>query len=156
MANTFTSLTYHIVFSTKNRKPKIRKEFESDLYRYIAGIIRENNGQLLEIGGVDDHIHILTGIRPTIAVSDLVRLIKANSSKWIKEEYANPFHPFGWQTGYSAFTVSESQCEFVREYIRHQKKHHRKVSFRDEYLALLQKHKIEYDEQFVFDEENVA
>jgi len=134
MPNTFTSLTYHIVFSTKQRKALIREETAPELYRYIAGIIREHDSQPIEINGVEDHIHILTGIAPTIAVSDMVRFIKSNSSKWFNEN-----HPgrFGWQTGYAAFTVSHSQHGIVRQYVRNQREHHKKMSFREEYLALL-------------------
>ena len=114
MANTYTSLTYHIVFSTKLRRKLIRRDVESELHKYIAGIIREHKSQPLEIGGVEDHIHIVTGIAPTIALSDMVRLIKANSSKWFNEIHARNVK-FGWQTGYAAFTVSQSQSSAVRK-----------------------------------------
>ena len=153
MANTFTSLTYHIVFSTKGRRTLITDETATELYKYVAGIIREHDGQPLEINGVQDHIHILTGIPPTIAVSDMVRLIKSNSSKWFNENHAGRF---GWQTGYAAFTVSQSQQNAVRTYVRNQHEHHQSMTFREEYLAFLRKHQIRFDVQYVFDEEHVA
>ncbi len=155
MANTFTSLTYHIVFSTKYRRRLIRDEIAPELHKYIGGIIRENKSQPVEIDGVEDHIHILTGISPTIAVSDMVRLIKSNSSKWFNEKFPGRFK-FGWQTGYAAFTVSQSQQEVVQRYVRNQREHHRTMSFRDEYLALLRKHAISFDDQYVFDDEHVG
>ena len=155
MANTFTSLTYHIVFSTKHRHRLIRDDSARELHKYVAGIIRENKSQPIEIDGVEDHIHILTGISPTIAVSDMVRLIKSNSSKWFNEKFPGRFK-FGWQTGYAAFTVSQSQHEVVQRYVRNQREHHRTMSFRDEYLALLRKHGISFDDQYVFDDEHVG
>ncbi len=155
MANTYTSLTYHIVFSTKYRHRSIRDEIEPELHKYIAGIIRENKSQPIEIIGVEDHIHILTGISPTIAVSDMVRLIKSNSSKWFNEHFQSR-HKFRWQTGYAGFTVSQSQQEVVQRYVRNQREHHRTMSFSDEYLTLLQKYGISFDDQYVFDEEHVG
>ncbi|MBP87294.1 MAG: transposase [Planctomycetaceae bacterium] len=155
MANSYTSLTYHIVFSTRLRRALIRDEIKSEVHQYIAGIIRENRGQPLDVGGVEDHVHILTGIQPTIAVSDMVRLIKTNSSKWFNEKHVRNIK-FGWQTGYAAFTVSQSQSSFVRDYVRTQREHHRTLSFHDEYLTLLRKHENEFDEQYVFDKECVA
>ncbi len=154
MANTYTSLTYHIVFSTKYRHRLIRDEFAPELHKYIAGIIRENKSQPIEINGVEDHIHILTGISPTIAVSDMVRLIKSNSSKWFNEHFQSR-HKFGWQTGYAGFTVSQSQQEVVQRYVRNQREHHRTMSFSDEYLGLLRKHGISFDDRYVFDDEHV-
>jgi REP element-mobilizing transposase RayT len=153
MANTFTSLTYHIVFSTKFRRALIGDEIATELYKYIAGIIREHASQPLEINGVEDHIHILTGIAPTIAVSDMVRLIKSNSSKWLNENHAGRF---GWRTGYAAFTVSQSQQNAVRTYVLNQREHHQTMTFREEYLAFLRKHQIEFDEKYVFDVEHVG
>jgi len=104
MASTFTSLFYHIVFSTKYRKPYLTDAVSSDMYRYIAGIIANKDGQLLEIGGMADHLHILMTCPPTIALADFIRDIEANSSKWMHEE--KRLAKFAWQTGYGAFTVS--------------------------------------------------
>ena len=103
----YTSLTYHIVFSTKYRKSLLADPIRSETYRYVAGIIANKNSQLLEIGGTADHVHIVTSCSPTIALAEFVRDIKANSSKWLHEEKLH--HNFQWQTGYGAFTVSYSQ-----------------------------------------------
>ncbi|MCH8042938.1 MAG: IS200/IS605 family transposase [Planctomycetes bacterium] len=155
MASTFTSLTYHVVFSTKYRKNRITADLQEELYKYIGGIVRDQKGVLLEIGGVADHVHLLTGFSPTVAVSDVVRLIKANSSKWVNEK-ADTTRKFQWQTGYAAFTVSCSQVDVVRRYIQNQEEHHKTLSFRDEFLALLKRHGIEVDMRYVFEEEHVG
>lgn len=151
MASTYTSLTYHIVFSTKYRKPTLIDPFRAETYNYIAGIIANKKGQLLEIGSAD-HIHILTSCSPRIALADFIRDIKANSSKWLHED--KHLMRFGWQTGYGAFTVSRSRIETVRKYIRNQAEHHRKQSFADEFRALLQRHGIEFDEKYLFEAEH--
>jgi putative transposase len=150
MANTFTNLLYHIVFSTKDRIPLIERDLQGRLYEYMGGIIRGEGGVLLEIGGVADHVHLLTKLKADIAVSDMLRLMKANSSKWVNEERLIAGR-FGWQTGYAAFTVSESQVSRVRKYIRSQESHHAKVSFKEELIALLKKNRIEYDERYLWD-----
>lgn len=148
MANTFTSLTYHIVFSTKNREPWILEPITTDLYRYIGGIIDGQGGLMLEIGGISDHVHILTTIPAKVSVSDMLRAIKANSSKWINEEKTK-IHKFGWQDGYVAFTVSKSGNPAVRKYIRNQRIHHANWDYRSELIVLLTRHEIEYDERYL-------
>ena len=125
--STYTSLTYHVIFSTKYRKPRIVESVREDLYSYIGGIIRGEKGSLLEIGGVEDHIHLLTGFRPTTTVSDMLKLIKGKSSKWINEERKTKSR-FGWQAGYGAFTVFQSQIPIVRRYIQGQVEHHKTLS----------------------------
>ena len=144
MANTFTNLLYHIVFSTKDRIPVIHGEMRERLYEYIGGIIRGERGVLLEIGGVPDHVHLLTKLKSDMAVAEMVRLMKSNSSKWLNELDGTRAH-FEWQTGYGAFSVSESQVRKVRSYIQTQESHHAKVSFRNELITLLKKHGIEYE-----------
>ena len=121
---------------------------------YIAGIIANKDGQALEIGGVEDHIHLLTSCSPRIALADFIRDVKANSSKWLREERGREL--FQWQTGYSAFTVSGSQVKIVRRYVRNQVEHHRKQSFEEEYRTLLLRHGIKFDERYLFDEEHHA
>ncbi len=153
--STYTSLTYHVIFSTKYRKPHIVESVTEDVYSYIGGIIRGEKGSLLEIGGVEDHIHLLTGFRPTISVSDMLKLIKGKSSKWINEEGKTKSR-FGWQAGYGAFTVSQSQIPIVRRYIQGQVEHHKTLSFKDEFLAILKRHNIEYDPKYVFETEHVG
>ncbi len=122
-----------------------------ETYAYIGGIIGNKKGRLLEIGGTDDHIHILTLCHPTIALAEFARDIKANSSKWLHEEKQH--HNFQWQTGYGAFTVSYSQVDAIRQYIRNQAAHHRTRSFEDEFREILQRHQIAFDEKYLFETE---
>lgn len=141
MAHSYTNLLYHIVYGTKERRPLIDDEFQPRLYEYLGGTIRGLKSTSLEIGGVEDHVHILAKVPPTIAISDFLEKLKANSSKWAKSVRRG----FGWQDGYSAFTVSESQVERVRAYIRNQREHHKKTSFRDELIALFKAHGVQFD-----------
>jgi len=150
MANTFTSLRYHIVFSTKQRKPWIAPEIEERVWSYLAGIAKQHAVQPWTIGGVDDHVHLLLGIPPTLAVSDVVRQVKAGSSKWIRETFSEIVE-FTWQDGYGAFTVGRSQIDATVDYIRNQREHHRVKTFQDEYIAFLQAHDIQFDPRYVFD-----
>jgi REP element-mobilizing transposase RayT len=149
MPSTYTNLLYHFVFSTKDRIPLITNDLQDELYRYIGGIVRAEGGILLEIGGVNDHIHILAKIKPAISVSDMLGTIKANSSKWVSD-HEMKLRKFGWQEGYAAFTVSESQVPAVREYIRNQAEHHRKQTYQEEFVALLERHGIEYDPRYLW------
>jgi len=151
--STYTSLTYHLIFSTKYRIPRIDEALKSELYAYIGGIIRGEKGELLEIGGIADHIHILAGFHPTKTVSAMLQHTKGSSSKWINEEKRPP-ERFEWQPGYGAFTVSQSQVPTVRRYIQQQEEHHRKQSFKDEFLAFLKRHNIDYDPKYVFETEH--
>lgn len=153
MGRTYTALNYHLVFSTKYRRKIIRPEFREQLYQYIGGIIRKKNGVLLEIGGIEDHVHILAGFPATIAVSDMLKFIKSNSSGWVNETI-KPREKFEWQPGYAAFTVSHSQKPAVQQYIQAQPQHHRKKTFENEYLKILVAHKIQYDPQYVFEQQH--
>jgi len=128
----------------------INEGIRERLYEYMGGIIRGEGGVLLEIGGVPDHVHLLAKLKADTAVAVMVRLMKSNSSKWANDERLITGH-FGWQTGYAAFSVSESQVTRVRKYIQTQEAHHKKVSFKDELIALLKKHRIEYDERYLLD-----
>ena len=148
----FTNLLFHIVYSTKYRKPVIEKSWQDNLYGYTGGIIRDHKGTLLCMGGVMDHVHLLAKLPPTIAVSDMLRLIKSNSSKMVND-MLRPRIPFEWQPGYAAFSVSESQYPRVRDYILNQEEHHRKKSFQEEFIELLEKHNITYDLRYVFEQE---
>lgn len=127
MSHTYTRLLYHVVFSTKGRHPWITEDLRKDLHSYLGGIIRNIEGSAIAVGGVADHIHILASIPAKIAVSDAVRAIKSNSSKWAHE--TKQVAVFQWQEGYSAFTVSESNREAVKRYIENQEEHHRRTSF---------------------------
>lgn len=150
MAGTYTKLVYHIVFSTKNRQPFITEQIEQELYKYIGGIVRGIGGSCLEINGMPDHVHLLALLPPKVAVSDALRDIKANSSKWVHET-KSALRQFGWQDGFSAFSVSKSQIEPVRQYIIDQKSHHKKHDFKAELLGLLDKHEVEFDERYIWD-----
>lgn len=150
--STFTNLLFHIVYSTKYRKLMIEKSWQDDLYGYVGGIVRDHKGTLLCMGGVSDHVHLLAKLSPTIAVSDMLRLIKSNSSKMVNETMRLRI-PFEWQPGYAAFSVSESQYERVRDYILNQEEHHRKKTFQEEFIELLEKHNVTYDLRYVFEQE---
>ena len=150
MAHTYTQLYYHLVFSTKNRRPWITDDLAVRLYPYLGGAIRNEGGTALAINGMPDHIHILARLRQDKALSDLLRDIKANSSGWVHREFPM-LRDFAWQGGYAAFTVSASQIERVRQYIETQKEHHRQRNFHDELLALLKAHGIEFDAEHVWD-----
>lgn len=149
----FTHLTYHIVFATKYRKRKIVEEIRERLYEYIGGTLRARKGYLIEIGGVEDHVHILARLSPTLAVSAVVRDVKANSSKWMNEE-ARVVLGFEWQKGYGAFTISYDRIESVCTYIRNQKEHHKAKNFQEEYIDFLNRHKIEFRLEYLFEDEH--
>ena len=148
MARTYTKLIYHIVFSTKERIPLIAPEIRDRLYEYLGGVIRGEKGSLMEIGGMPDHIHILARFGAAIAVSEMLKRIKGSSSHWLSQETGTWF---AWQNGYGAFSVSESQVAAVRKYIQQQEEHHKRISFKDELISLLRKHRIEFDEGDLFD-----
>lgn len=150
--STFTKLTYHIIFSTKYRHGLIHQEFQNRLYEYIGGIIRSLNGHQIEIGGIEDHVHLLANLPPTKSISDSLREIKTNSSKW-SNELTNTTHKFEWQKGYGAFTVSYSQIESVRHYIQNQHEHHKTKTFEEEYIAFLKLNNITFDHQYLFENE---
>ena len=150
MAGTFSNLLYHMVFSTKLRYPLIASSFEDELYRYIGGIVRGQGGIGLQVNGMPDHIHILAKLKPTPSVADMLRMIKSNSSKWANDEKME-LRKFGWQQGYAVFSVSESQVDHVRDYIRRQKEHHKTMDFKTELRMLLDKHGVEYDERYLWD-----
>ena len=149
MANTYTSLNYHLVFSTKHREPWLIKSVCERLWPFLGGIARQNGMKALEICGMADHVHILVSVPASMALSKAVQLIKGGSSHWIKESFPN-LAGFAWQDGYGAFTVSESELDTVREYIRRQPEHHRTKTFAEEYRAFLEKHDIEFDERYLF------
>ena len=150
MAGTYTNLLYHLVFSTKGRFPLVTRELRPELYAYVGGIVRGEGGVLIEIGGMPDHVHLLAKFKPTAALAEMLRLVKGSSSKWVNEEKFKT-RKFGWQDGYGAFSVSESQVDAVREYIRTQESHHRGLSYQVEFRVLLDRHGVEYDERYLWD-----
>src|SRR6185503_16015724 len=142
MGSTFFSLHYHLVFSTKDRRPLIRTDWRPRLHSYLGGIIRGMNGVAEIVGGVDDHVHLLVSLRPVHCIADVLRDMKKDSTNWVKV-YFEP--RFLWQEGYAAFTVSPSATNSVRKYIANQEEHHRRYTFVDELKELLEKAAIEYD-----------
>ena len=151
MANTYTQIHIHFVFAVKFRNGIIQTQWKNNLYQYITGIVRNNNHKLLAINGMSDHIHILIGIRPSQSISDLMKDVKQGSSLWINENKLTNGH-FEWQEGYGAFSHSKSQVNSVIDYIQNQEIHHKKRTFREEYLEFLEKFEIDYDEKFIFKE----
>ncbi len=150
MAGTFSQIYVQVVFSVKRREPLIDPVWEERLYQYITGIVRNKQQKLIAINGMPDHIHLFLGLKPSCCISDLVREIKKHSTDFITENRLTQT-PFTWQQGYGAFSYSHSQLDAVAKYILHQKEHHRKQSFQEEYLDFLKKFDIHYDEKFVFD-----
>jgi len=150
MANTNSSLFYHLVFSTKNRRKLIRQDIESRVWQYIGGISRKNGFVAIQVGGIDDHIHVLVMAPPKMEPSKIAKLIKGGSSRWIHQEFPD-LATFAWQDGFSVFTVSLSIVPKVDSYIRDQRRHHSKIAFEDEYMKLLILHEIDLvDTRFVF------
>ena len=150
MANTYSQIYLHVVFCVKGRQNLIQKNWKDELYQYICGIVNAKDKKVYAIGGDADHLHVLLSIRPSIALSDLVRDIKANSSKWINEK-GFVKQKFQWQEGFGAFSYAHSQLDRVIAYINHQEKHHQKKTFKSEYRALLQKFNVEFDEKYLFE-----
>jgi len=147
MPSTHLSLHYHIVFGTKNHDPMIQQTWRTDLHAYLGGIIRRANGIAESVDGVADHVHLLVGLRATHCLADVLRELKSVSSGWVHDEIGLP--AFAWQEGYGAFTVSPSQRQAVRRYIEQQEEHHRTRTFREEYLELLRRSGVEFDERYV-------
>ena len=145
----YTSLNYHIVFSTKTRKPFFTEEEIQAVSRYIGGVLKNRKGCLFLGNGISNHIHLLCSLHPESSLSEIVRAIKANSSRWIHETYPH-LAAFDWQDGYSAFSVSYSGLEKVSQYIHGQLEHHKKMTFEEELLLLLKKHKISVKPEYVF------
>jgi len=145
----YISSYFHCVFSTKERRPLITPELRTRLWPFLGGIARQNNMKAIEIGGVEDHIHILLSLPATMALSKALQLIKGGSSKWIHETFPAQ-RTFAWQEEYGAFSVSVSQLDKTVEYIKGQEAHHRKRTFQEEFLALLKKHRVEYDDRYLW------
>jgi len=150
MGSTFSNLLIHGIFSTKHRRPYITPDLQDRLYQYMGGIVREKKGVLYNIGGIEDHVHMLVRWNTTGIVADLFRDVKADSSKWVHDTYPQ-CQNFACQSGYAVFSVSQSQCEKVNRYIDNQRHHHQKVSFQDELRQLLRVHGVEYDERYIWD-----
>ena len=150
MANTYTQMYVHLVFAVKNRNALIKKTWKNDIEKYITGIIQKHKHKLLAIGTMPDHIHIFIGYNVNQLIPDLVEHIKTSSNDWVKTNRVTNFK-FEWQKGYGAFTQSRSQLNTVIKYILLQEEHHKKKSFRLEYLDMLRKNEIEFKDEYIFD-----
>jgi putative transposase len=147
--SSYVSAYFHCVFSTKERRPLISSALAERLWPFLGGIARENEMRALAIGGVADHVHLLLSLPATMPIAKALQLLKGGSSKWIHETF--PEHrSFAWQEKYGAFSVSVSQLATVVRYIKGQEEHHRKISFQEEFLALLQKHRIQFEEKYLW------
>lgn len=150
MANTYTEINIHAVFSVKGRECLLSKDLQERLFQYISGILKNLKQYPLAVNGSKDHVHVFFELTPSVNLSEVIKTVKTNSSKWINE---NKFLPgkFAWQEGYGAFSYSKSQRTNVIEYIMNQKIHHSKIYFKEEYLELLKKFEIEFEEKYIFD-----
>ena len=149
MANTYTQTYLHVVFAVEGRQNLIKLEHNDQLQKYITGIITAQKHKLIAINNMPDHLHLLVGLRPDAALSDLMRDVKAGSSKFINEKHW-VMGRFSWQEGFGAFSYSRSQLGAVIRYIENQQKHHAKKSFREEYVTLLEKFGVDYDPRYIF------
>ena len=155
MPSTHHGILIHVVYSTKQRIKLLHKDWRDELYAIMGGVAKEHKSVLLRSGGVEDHVHLLLKTHPSFAISDTVKLIKGNSSRWINKNRKVSAR-FEWQRGYGVFSVSESMSDIVKRYIGNQETHHQRQSFEDEYFEILRKHKIQFDEQYVIDDEIVT
>ena len=149
MAQTFTHLLAHVIFSTKERRPLLKAAIRPRLFSYMGGIIRDLDGKAFIINGTSDHVHLLVSMPATISIAEMMRIVKAKSSRWLRDQLPAETG-FAWQAGYGAFSVSHSHMEAVNEYIAGQEGHHRKVSFQDELLSFLRKQGMEFDERYIW------
>ncbi|MEO8209881.1 MAG: IS200/IS605 family transposase [bacterium] len=148
--STFSQIYIQVVFAVKGRASLINQSWEEELYKYITGIIRNKAQKMLAINGMPDHIHFLIGMKPSCCLADLVREIKKSSNDFIKEKKFTSYK-FQWQEGYGAFSYSHSQLDNVIKYILNQKKHHKKKTFKEEYIEFLRKFEIEFKEEYLFE-----
>ena len=153
--STHHGILIHVVFSTKLRRPLLADDWRNELFAYMGGTAKEHKAVILKSGGIEDHVHLLIKTHPAFAISDTIKLVKGNASRWINQERKIAAR-FEWQRGYGAFSVSQSMADAVKRYIANQREHHQRQTFRDEYLEILLRHKVEFDERYVFDEEIVA
>ncbi len=152
MANTYSQIYVHLIFVVSGRQSFISYQWKEDLYKYIAGIIHNKNQKLIIVNGIANHIHLLVNTKPDCCISDLIRDIKSNTTKFINENNW-AMGKFKWQSGSGVFSVSQSQLDIVANYIIKQEEHHKTRLFKDEFIEFLEAYKIEYNEKYLFDEE---
>lgn len=150
MPQSFACLHHHLIFSTKNRAPLITADLQPRLFDYVGGILRSEGCALAAAGGMPDHVHLLVSLDRKMSVSDTLRIVKANSSRWVHES-CPALSGFAWQVGYGAFAVSYSHLDRVKAYLSQQAEHHREMTFQEEFIAYMQRHEIEYDERYLWD-----
>lgn len=151
MANTFTQIHIHFIFAVKFRQGLVQPLWRERLYQYITAIVNNNGHKMLIINGMPDHVHFVLGLRPDQSISDFIKDVKSNSSKWINEKKFTR-EKFAWQEGYGAFTYSKSQLPALIKYVENQEEHHRKKTFQEEYLKILEERKVEYNPKYLFKE----
>jgi REP element-mobilizing transposase RayT len=150
MAQSLANVLVHIIFSTKNRTPFIKPDIENELFPYLASIFKACRSPAHQIGGTEDHIHVVCSLSRTIAIANLLEEVKKSSSKWIKTK-GDQYSKFAWQNGYGAFSIGQSQLPMVKSYIIDQRDHHQKKTFQEEFREFLQKYQIQFDERYVWD-----
>lgn len=148
--STYSQIYVQIVFAVKNRDALVHSLWEQELYKYITGIVQNKGQKMLAINGMPDHLHLFIGLKPSCCISDLVREIKKSSNTFIKEKRFTRFN-FNWQEGFGCFSYSHSQVDAVCQYVLNQKEHHRKKTFREEYLEYLEKFAVEYEDKYLFE-----
>ena len=151
MANTYHQIYMHTVFAVKYRKAIIDKSWQQELFSIIGNLINESNSKTIIVNGVEDHVHCFFGMKPSVSVSEVMKNVKAKSSKYINDRYLTKSR-FEWQKGYGVFSYSQSQVSTVYNYIKNQEAHHRKQSFSAEYVELLRKFNVSYDEKYIFED----
>jgi putative transposase len=147
MAHTYTNPLFHVVFGTQGHLPLMKTNMRSELFAYMAGLIKQRGGRPVIINGGDDHVHLLILLPPDVSLSDVMKFVKANSSRWMKQRC---LRPFAWQKGFGAFSVSRSNVPAVSRYIRNQEAHHQKLDFRHEFVTLLKKNEVGFEEEFLW------
>lgn len=150
MANTYSQINIQCIFAVKGRKHFLTKEIREELFRYMYGILKNNNAYPLAINGWKDHVHVFFELSPKMSIADHMMMLKSTSSKWLNDHYFNN-REFKWQEGYGAFSYSKSQRSNVINYIKNQEEHHRTMSFKEEYLGFLEKFDVDYEERYVFE-----
>jgi putative transposase len=150
MSQSLANVLVHIIFSTKNRAPFIKPDIENELFPYLASIFKSNRSPTHQIGGTEDHVHIVCSLSRTTSIANLLEEAKKSSSKWIKTK-GQKYSKFAWQNGYGAFSIGQSQLPVVKKYIAGQKEHHRRKTFQEEFREFLRKYQIQFDERYVWD-----
>jgi REP-associated tyrosine transposase len=149
MAHTFANLLTHVIFSTKDRQPIISRDLKPELLDYMGGIVRELHGKCVAANSMPDHVHLLLWFPPSVAIADALRIVKTNSSRWVHQK--SGLRGFAWQTGYGAFSVSQSNAASVVKYIREQEEHHWRVTFQEEFVSFLKKNGVRYEERYIWE-----